>query len=242
MKISVRKITGIAMVAAIAFVVMLAGFHFMSAAPFLKYEAKDVILTMGGFIYGPVGAMAAAALVAFIEMVTVSETGIVGFWMNFLAASSFAGVASLIYRKKRTVGGAGLGLFCGTASLTIMMLVWNYLITPSYMKVPREVVVSMLLPVFLPFNLIKGGLNSAFILLIYKPLTTALKSSRLLYVENAPAPSPGAAASGATTSPSASPGAPAQSQPAPFKFNAVILACAAVLLIACGIAIYFVRK
>ncbi len=33
---------------------------------------------------------------------------------------------------------------------------------------------------FLPFNLIKGGLNAAFTMLLYKPLLGALKKSNVL--------------------------------------------------------------
>ncbi len=38
----------------------------------------------------------------------------------------------------------------------------------------------MLVPVFLPFNLIKGGLNSAIALLLYKPVVTALRRAGLI--------------------------------------------------------------
>ena len=37
----------------------------------------------------------------------------------------------------------------------------------------------MLPTVFLPFNLVKGGLNMALILLLYKPVVTALRKARL---------------------------------------------------------------
>ena len=60
------------------------------------------------------------------------------------------------------------------------MLLWNWLITPLYQGAPREAVEAMLLPIFLPFNLLKAGLNSAFILGLYKPLVTALRKTRLI--------------------------------------------------------------
>lgn len=61
-----------------------------------------------------------------------------------------------------------------------VMLLWNYLITPIYMGYPREAIVELLIPAFLPFNLIKGGLNAAITMLLYKPVITALRHSRLL--------------------------------------------------------------
>ena len=61
------------------------------------------------------------------------------------------------------------------------MLLWNYLITPLYMTgTSRSDIAGMLMPVFLPFNLLKAGLNSAFILLLYKPLVVSLRKAGLL--------------------------------------------------------------
>lgn len=37
----------------------------------------------------------------------------------------------------------------------------------------------LLLPAFLPFNVIKGGLNAGIALLLYKPVVTALRRSHL---------------------------------------------------------------
>ena len=53
--------------------------------------------------------------------------------------------------------------------MAAVMLLWNYLIAPIYMGMPREAVAELLLPAFLPFNLIKGSINTAVTLLLYKP-------------------------------------------------------------------------
>ncbi len=45
---------------------------------------------------------------------------------------------------------------------------------------PREAVVELLIPTFLPFNLIKGGLNAAITMILYKPIVTALGCTRLI--------------------------------------------------------------
>ena len=76
--------------------------------------------------------------------------------------------------------GAVLGLSLGIVALVAVMLLWNYLITPIYQGVPRDVVVTMLPTVFLPFNLAKGGLNMAATLLLYKPVVTALRKAHLV--------------------------------------------------------------
>ena len=231
MKFRTKEITGLAMVSAIAYAVMLIGFRFMFSAPYLKYEAKDVILTIGGFIYGPLGALAASFVVALAEMLTISETGIIGFVMNFLAASSYAAIASYIYRKNRTAKGALIGLALGSFSLTAVMLLWNYIITPLYMNVPRPVVAGMLLPVFLPFNAIKAGMNTAFVLLIYKPLMTALRAARLL---------PDRAAQGGQPVQTGEPrGGGSKGK---LKIISAMYIFAALLLVVCAFAIYIVRR
>ena len=60
------------------------------------------------------------------------------------------------------------------------MMLWNYLIAPIYMGYPREAVVELLLPAFLPFNLIKGGLNAAITMLLYKPVVASLRRLNLI--------------------------------------------------------------
>ena len=54
------------------------------------------------------------------------------------------------------------------------MLVANHFITPVFMGVPTEMVDGMLLTVFLPFNLIKAGINALVTFLIYKPISSHL--------------------------------------------------------------------
>ena len=60
------------------------------------------------------------------------------------------------------------------------MLLWNYIITPIYMGSTREAVAGMLLPVIMPFNLIKSVLNAALVLVLYQPLTNILRRTHLL--------------------------------------------------------------
>ncbi len=166
-----KKITITAMICALAYVMV--AFCRIHIVLFLEYEPKDVMITLGGFMGGPVTALLASAIVSFIEMVTISEDGILGLVMNVLSTCSFACTASFIYKRKRTFSGAAAGLALGTVFMVVLMLLWNYLITPAYMGVPREAVGELLIPAFLPFNLLKGGLNTGLTLLLYRPVMKA---------------------------------------------------------------------
>lgn len=126
-----KTITTLAMLSAIAFVVMLVSKLLPSVNGFLDFDFKDVVICIGGFVFGP-------------------------------------------------MAGAILGLAAGVVVLTAAMLLWNYFLTPIYQGMPREAVAAMLVPIFLPFNLVKGGMNMAATLLLYKPVVTALRRSGLV--------------------------------------------------------------
>ena len=148
---------------------------------FLKYEPKDVIITIGGLLFGPTASLIISFVTALLEMVSISETGIIGAVMNLLSSACFSCTAAFIYKKRRTLTGAVAGLAAGSVMMVCAMLLWNWLITPLYMAgTSRADVAAMLVPVFLPFNALKAGLNSALILGLYKPLTVALRKTRLL--------------------------------------------------------------
>ena len=176
-----RKMIMMAMLVALAYMFMLVGrVVIVPAVGFLTYDPKDIIITIGGFIYGPLSAFVITIVVSLIEMVTVSDTGIIGFIMNVLATCAFVCPAAFLYKRKHTMKGAIIGLGLGCIAMTTVMLLWNYLITPLYMGYPREAIAELLIPGFLPFNLIKSGLNAGITLMIYKPVVTALRKSNLI--------------------------------------------------------------
>ncbi len=178
MKISVKKLVLTAMLAAVAYVIV--SLVRIPVVLFLKYEPKDVIITIGGFLLGPWVSVVCSLIVSLLEMVTISDTGPVGALMNLLSTCSFACTAALIYKRKHTVSGAVLGLAAGSVVMVAVMLLWNWLITPLYMGVPRDQVRALLIPAFLPFNALKAGLNTALTLALYKPLVTALRRTGLV--------------------------------------------------------------
>ena len=173
--LNTRKLVLMAMLAAMAYVAMLVTRPLPRVSGFLSYDLKDVIIAISGFLMGPLPALAVTLVVSLIEMVTVGTTGFIGFIMNVLATSAFVLPSALMYNKERTIRNAAIGLILGVLLMTLVMLAWNYIITPLYQGVPREAVAKMLIPVFLPFNLVKGGLNAGITMLLYKPLSVALR-------------------------------------------------------------------
>lgn len=177
-----KKIALIGLFCAIAYVfTLMGGLLPISVAGFLKYDPKDIIVAIAGFILGPSSALAISVLTALLELVTgISTTGFYGLLMNIISTASFSCTATYIYKKDKTLRGAIIGLATATIVTTGLMLLWNYFITPFYMNVPRDAVAKMLPTTFLPFNLIKYGINACLALLIYKPVVTAMRKSRII--------------------------------------------------------------
>ena len=178
--LNARTMVTLAMLTAVAWVVTYLCKAIPSVIGFLDFEFKSVVICIGGFTLGPAAAVIMSILEPVVEFFTYSGTGPYGLIMNIAATASFCCPACYIYKRRHTMNGAVAGLAVGTVTLTVVMVLWNYLITPLYQGTPREVIAGMLLPVFLPFNLTKGGLNMAATLLLYKPVVTALRRAGLV--------------------------------------------------------------
>jgi riboflavin transporter FmnP len=177
-----KQLVTLAMLCAMAYVVM---FLFKASpplipAPPLKFDPKDVIILFGGFIYGPLSALAISVIVSILEMLSVSGTGWWGCLANIISSCSFVCVASLIYHKRKTLTGAIVGLSVGVVFMVGVMTLWNYAVVPIYMGWPRAAVVPLLVPVFIPFNLFKGTTNALITILMFKPLVTTLYMAGLI--------------------------------------------------------------
>ena len=156
-RITTRYMAVVAMFTAISFIAVLIGRIIPNVAGFLSYDPKDAVIAIAGFLLGPMASVFITVIVSFIEMITISSTGPYGMIMNIVSTCAFTVPAACIYKKFPTQNGAVGGLGIGVCVLAVCMVIWNSIITPLYMGVPREQVAGMLIPIFLPFNLIKGG-------------------------------------------------------------------------------------
>ena len=168
----IRKITAIAVFAALAYVI-----HFVHIpVGFLNLDFKDVVMTIAGMYFGPLAGAVLAVLVPILEYPT-SETGPYGLIMNILSSGAFVIVASLIYKFKKTLLGAIIALCSAALSMIAVMMVANLFITPYYMHVTQADVVALIPTLLLPFNAVKAVLNAALTLCLYKPVSTVLKKN-----------------------------------------------------------------
>ena len=181
-----KKLVMSAMFAALAYVCVLVIPHIK--VQFLTFDIKDAVITIAAMIYGPIAGASISLIVAFIEMITVSSTGPWGFLMNFLSSAIFSCTASVVYRYmpkiKRTLNGAILGLLLSVVLTTGLMMPLNMLITPLYTGASVGFIITLIPTLLLPFNFVKSLLNAALVLVLYKPITVALKKARAIDVGN----------------------------------------------------------
>lgn len=172
-----RRIALVAVFGALAYALMLV-IHFKVS--FLTLDLKDAVITLAGLYFGPGAALSLAVLVPLLELISVSDTGLYGFLMNFISTATFSLIASLIYRYKRSLMGAIVGLLSAAAATVGVMMLFNLWITPYYMGVEVETVKSMIPTLLLPFNSVKSCMNVGVVLLLYKPISAVMQRMKLI--------------------------------------------------------------
>ncbi len=169
-----KTLTAMAMLTALAYAVMAVCKVIPKVGGFLSLDAIDAVIGIGGFLFGPMAAVMMIVVEAFIEAITLSTTGWYGFLMNVLSTTLLICPAVWLYRRRGGTSGAVLGLAVGVVFRLLGMIVFNYLITPFYFRMPRAAVVD-LMPMIAVFNLVKGVLNAALLMAIYPPASAALR-------------------------------------------------------------------
>lgn len=187
-----RWVAKTGVLAAVAIVLMYIEFVLPLMPSFLKIDFSEVAVLLAAFTLGP----ATAILVELIKNVAhlpASQTLYVGELANFVIGSLFVGTAGLIYKFNKTRKGAVIALIAGVLAMTIGASAINYFVMlPFYIKVmqfPLEAIIGMtqavgntlvtnletlILYVFVPFNLFKGLVVSLIVGVLYKRLSPLL--------------------------------------------------------------------
>ncbi|WP_130861800.1 ECF transporter S component [Bacilliculturomica massiliensis] len=170
------RLAKMAMLVAISVVlVVIVHFPLFPAAPYLEYDPADIPIFIGTFAFGPMAGVVLTVLVSVIQGTTVSAgSQIWGIIMHIMATGSFAVVAGNMYKHKKDRKSAVAALAAGVIVMTAVMCAANLVITPIYSGMPRETVAAMILPVILPFNLVKSGVNALITFFLYKRISPFL--------------------------------------------------------------------
>ncbi len=189
----IKYITKISVLSAIAAILMLFEFPLPFAPSFYELDLSEIAVLIAGFALGPMaGVLTELLKIALNLIMNGTDTAFVGETANFLIGISFVLPASIVYKHKKTLSGAIIGMIVGTVTLAIIGALINYFIMiPAYshfFKLPLDVIIGMgtkinpninsLLTLILfatvPFNLLKGVICSFATALIYKRVSPIL--------------------------------------------------------------------
>ena len=191
-RISVRKLTGTAMLSAIAYVLMFLDFSVPFMPSFIKMDLSELPALIGAFAYGPVAGVV-ICLVKNVIHLMITTTGGVGELSNFLLGASFVLVAGGVYRFKKSRKGALIGSVLGAFVMGIFSIIFNYfLVYPIYYNfMPQDAILAAYQLIFsgvknilqclivfnAPFTFIKGMISVVITFIIYKRISPILKGN-----------------------------------------------------------------
>ena len=192
-KINVAAMAKIGMLSGLAVVLMLFEIPLWFAPGFYKMDLSEVVVAIGAFSMGPVAGIIIEAIKVLLNLVINGTiTGGVGELANFVIGCCFIVPAALLYRHKKNLKNAILGLCLGTVLMAACGgLVNAYILLPAYCAAfgwPMEQIISMgnavngsitnlttfIFWAVVPFNLVKGIVSSALTLLLYKRVSPIL--------------------------------------------------------------------
>ena len=169
------KLAKMALMVAISVVCSFVHFPVLPMAPFLEFEVSDIPILIAGFVFGPLaGLVIGVVSILLHDLMMGPSSGPYGMIMHIIAVGVFVLVASAIYQKFKTKKWGLLSLIIGGLCMALAMIPANIIITPLFMGVPVDVVYAMIVPILIPFNLIKVGINTFVVFVLYKRLSPFL--------------------------------------------------------------------
>lgn len=162
---------------AIAFVLQVIGSMMsIKVAGFLEVEISDLPAMIISLAIGPVAGVT-VELIKNLLHCTMTSTGFVGEFANFVINGVFVFVLGALYRKNRTKKGALISLIIATFVLAVIGIFVNmFIMLPLYMPNADFITrLNLALYTIAPFNLARGTVLSLITIFIYKRISGILK-------------------------------------------------------------------
>ena len=166
-----RELVTIAIFAAMTMVLSFIQIPLFPPAPWLMYDPSGVIPLITALLFGPVAGLT-VGVVGWLPRLFFDPLGTL---ITVVVIAAMSLITGLIYRVRKTFAGAMVGMVVGAVAFVALALALNLLITPLYAHVSIPEVAAMIVPILLPFNLIKVGVNVLITALLYKPVSNLIK-------------------------------------------------------------------
>lgn len=193
-KMNTKQLTLCGLMGGLAAILMFIKFPLPFMPPFMDFDFSGLVEIIGGFAMGPFSAL---AIILVKLLLKAAWQGTSSAWtgelQNFILSCAYVLPAVFIYHAHRTKTRALIGVCAGTVICALAAVFTNlYIIIPFYgtfAGLTMDDILSMcsaVNPLFssrtalalfgiIPFNLIKGGINSALAFVVYKKLSRHIK-------------------------------------------------------------------
>ena len=196
-------VTYVAIFAAIAGVLMLFEIPLFFAPAFYKIDLSEIPILICTFYLGPVAGVLTEMIKVLIKLLLKgTTTAFVGDFANFAVGCSFILPASMIYHAKKSRKTALIGMIVGTLIMTVFGSLFNavYLL-PKFADLygmPLDAIIGMgttvnskitsvstlVMFAVVPFNLVKGVIDSLLTFILYKRISPILHKSDAKKIEH----------------------------------------------------------
>jgi riboflavin transporter FmnP len=190
---STHFVTYTAIFSALAGVLMVLEIPLFFAPVFYKIDLSEIPVLICTFYLGPVAGVTCELIKVLVKlMIKGTTTAFVGDFANFAVGCSFVLPASMIYHAHKSRKTALVGMIVGTLVMTVFGSLFNavYLL-PKFAEMygmPLDAIVAMgtkvnssitsvstlVLFAVVPFNLLKGVIDSGLTFLLYKRISPIL--------------------------------------------------------------------
>ena len=195
---NLRTMVQVGMLGAVSVVLMMFEIPLWFAPPFYKIDLSEIPVLIGTFAMGPTAGI-------FIELIKIvlhllfkgTSTAGVGDFANFLIGCSMIVPAGIIYKVKKTRGGAVVGMITVTLFMAFVGCFLNaFVLLPAYGKafgMSVDALIAMgtavnpsinslftfVVLAVAPFNLLKGLIVGVITFLLYKHVSPILKGNSI---------------------------------------------------------------
>jgi riboflavin transporter FmnP len=162
-----RRVAVCGLFVALAFVTSFIEIPIFPVAPWLKYDPSGIVCMIAGLVFGPLTGVVVAVLPWVIRLFLNPW----GALMGMICSVALTLPAALVYKRFHTFKGAVAGLLFSAVVTLAAVIGANLVITPLYSGMAVADVAALIMPVLVPFNLIKIAIDFAGTLALYKPVS-----------------------------------------------------------------------
>lgn len=187
-----RRMAITAILSAVATVLMALSFNVPLMPPFIKMDFSELPALFAAFALGPMSGVAVCFVKNLVNLLFTTTAG-AGELCNFLMGVTLVLPAGLVYRYRKNRVGALLGSLLGALVMAVLSVPVNYFISyPAYtlfygLTIPQildmyrvinsniETLPQALTWFNMPFSFVKGLIDAALAMPLYKALSPVLK-------------------------------------------------------------------